>query len=133
MSAHLGTSRWRLLAACFALVANLFAAGVPVLHGFAHDADVGREQHHHAAAYHHGAELHAEEAGHGHGRAHAASLHDECVAVKRAAVDAAVLTVCRSAALVLPATDREVPLRPVERLSSRGPPPGDPARAPPLV
>lgn len=131
MSAHSGTSRWRLLAACFALVANLVAAGVPVLHAFAHHG--AGEEHHHDAAHGHGAELHAGDAGHGHDRAHAASLHDECVAVKRVAVNLAVLTVCRTALLVSPTAERDVPARPVQRLSSRAPPPGDPARAPPLV
>jgi hypothetical protein len=32
-----------------------------------------------------------------------------------------------------PDMDRVVPKRPVQRLASRAPPPGDPARAPPLV
>jgi hypothetical protein len=133
MSVHPGTSRWRLLVACLALAANLVAAGVPVLHALAHDAHFASVDHHADAVDDHGAELHEREAGHDHDRAHAASLHDECVALKRVAVDLGFIAPIRFALLSESETDRVVPRRPVQRLSSRAPPPGDPARAPPLV
>lgn len=133
MSVHPGTFRRRLLVACLALVANFIAAGVPVLHTFAHDAHFTSADHHSAAVDVHGAELHEREAGHDHDQAHAASLHDECVALKRVAVDLDFLVPVRFALPGEPETDRVVPKRPVQRLSSRAPPPGDPARAPPLV
>ena len=148
---HPGTSRWRLLAVCLALVANLVAAGVPVLHSLAHEAhsagwghDVAATHHqegeHHAGREHHppathefAAERHAAESDHHHEQAHAPSLHDECVALKRLAVDFAFLAPVRFVLSGEPEHDGSVPRRLVQRLSSRAPPPGDPARAPPPV
>ena len=133
MSVHPGTFRRRLLVACLALVANLIAAGVPVLHAFAHDAHFASADHHSAAVDDQGAELHEREADHDHDQAHAASLHDECVALKRVVVDLGFLAPVRFVLPGEPDMDRVVPKRPVQRLASRAPPPGDPARAPPLV
>ena len=147
MSVHPGTSRWRLLAVCLALVANLVAAGVPVLHSLAHEAHFGDWDHHASAPHHldgeHSAgrehhppathEQHATESDHDHEQAHAPSLHDECVALKRLAVDFAFLTPVRFVLSAEPEPDRSVPRRPIQRLSTRAPPPGDPARAPPPV
>ena len=115
----------RSLAVLLALVANLIAAGVPVLHALAHEAAEG----HHPESELSGLS-HAE---HGHDEVHAEALHDERLVTNRHALDLAV---------VLP-VDVEVPAsftsparvthRPALPLASRAPPATDLARAPPLA
>jgi len=120
--------RLRFLLALLALAANLIAAGGPLLHAAAHLGGHGE---------------HAESAdalagvGHAHddhGALHPASLDDEAAAVKSrggsgfALLAAADLPLLR----ITPHERRDLPV-PAPRLSSRAPPPGDPARAPPLA
>lgn len=113
------------------LAANLIAAGTPLLHGVLHEL--------HEAAHHdeHAAVLVAGGAGpevdHSGSDVHPQALHDDAKLVKR---DAPVFT-HPSLALVLreplQAQAEYVKSAPPGALRSRAPPPGDPARAPPLV
>lgn len=119
--------RLRLLPALLALTANLIAAGVPLLHAAAH-----REH----GASHHAAEMTAlaatDHSDHGHGEIHPPALHDHG-ALSRGSIGFSFIVVADLP--VLPVTlheRRDTPI-PVPRLSSRAPPPGDPARAPPLA
>jgi hypothetical protein len=128
--------RWqrcgRTLFLVLALVANLVATGVPLLHALAHE-------HGHRDAHAHGQE-HAHQdhhvpSGQGdeHDDIHPASLHDECLVVPRAGLDFAVALI-PEASLGPPAVMVEVaPFVTTSALHSRAPPRTSPARAPPLV
>lgn len=119
--------RRRILLALLALVANLIAAGVPVLHAAAHAAHEG-DPHHEDAPFGQPALDHTD---HDHDAIHPAALHDEGSPKGRSSV---VFVFPAAADLpqlpVTVAERRDIPI-PVPRLSSRAPPPGDPARAPP--
>jgi hypothetical protein len=124
MRSHSGLRSFRhTFMVCLALVAILFAAGTPVLHAAAH----------HAHESEHPAEIvSAQRIDHGHGEIHAPSLHDEGRVVQKFAPDFHFYAPAPFGVLVLPAAKPPVVIRSVPRLPSRAPPPGDPARAPPL-
>jgi hypothetical protein len=115
----------RLAAVFLALVANLVAAGVPVLHAMAHEF---AEEHHRIPEA--GTLAHVEP---GDDAQHAASLHDERLVLKRQPVDLVFSVPAASAELDVATAPGVVEHRPVLRLSSRAPPTADLARAPPLV
>jgi hypothetical protein len=118
----------RALTACLALAATLVAAGTPLLHAAAH---AGHEAEH-AVELSSGGELH-DASDHGHDEVHPPALHDECV-LQRIQQDP-VMPAHPVAAAVLAAAEPEqvIGTRPIHQLPSRAPPPGDPARAPPLA
>jgi hypothetical protein len=106
----------------------LVAAGTPLLHAAAH---AGHEAEH-VVELSPGGELH-DASDHEHGEIHPPGLHDECV-LKR--IQQNSLTLLRpepTAVLVAVETEQVVGTRPIHQLPSRAPPPGDPARAPPLA
>ena len=116
----------RTLLVCLALVANLIAAGTPLLHAAAHDL---HGDHHDVLA----SVATLQGADHGHDEVHAPSLHDDAVLVKQAAPDFLFVAPALPVSLELSGPERTVAFHPVPRLPSRAPPPGDPARAPPLA
>jgi hypothetical protein len=118
--------RRRILLALLALAANLVAAGVPLLHAAAH---LG----HHQDAPHTEALLAAvDHAEHDHGEAHPAALHDAAPSV-RTSLAFALVTPEEAPLPALPVREsREISIL-APRPASRAPPPGDPARAPPLA
>ena len=115
----------RSVAVFLALVANLVAAGVPVLHAMAHEF---AEEHHPAPE----AETlaHIEPGDHAD---HAASLHDERVLIKRQPIDLAFTLPAATAEPSVFTAPAAVSHRPALRVSSRAPPTADLARAPPLA
>lgn len=113
----------RVLIVSLALIANLFAAGTPVLHAWTHHRE-GDD--HHAPVV----ELQVD---HDHEAEHPRSLHDDTLVVKRHALDLTFLHATPGVESVVVATEC-IRVRPtVASLGSRAPPPGDPARAPPLA
>lgn len=154
LSGRSGRQVWRTATVCLALAANLIAAGVPVLHASAHAAHDGAQHAEaHAPEAHesdtHEPEAHAHEepapvaaepvddadpgADQGHGDVHPASLHDECISGKRAVFSFEWFVALPSFDPVIPTRSGGAPSRSIQRLSTRAPPPGTPARAPPLV
>lgn len=126
MCALSGRSGVRHVFVLLMLVANVLAAGTPLLHAAAHTGhDRGHE--------HHDAVVAQEQADHGHGEVHAPSLHDDGALVKKAAPDLLFVALATPVSLDLSGQERTVAFHPVPRLPSRAPPPGDPARAPPLA
>lgn len=122
--------RFRTLVVLLGLVANLIAAGAPLLHAFMHEL--------HEAAHHdeHEAELALHTGGTetDHGLdVHPQALHDEARLVKR---DAMVFAFPALAVALPEPVESEIEYltsEPPGSLRSRAPPPGDPARAPPLL
>ena len=111
----------RTFAVLMALVANLVAAGVPLLHAMAHEV----------AEEHHPAEGTGAAVEHGHDEVHPESLHDAQLLVKRHSIDLSFivpLAVREMIAFSAPAT---VQHRPALRLVPRAPPTPGLARAPP--
>lgn len=122
---------------CLALVANLLATGAPLLHAAAHEAHEARGGHdHHAEPA--GLEEEASgaagaAAGHDHDEIHPASLHEDCPLQLRVPALTGIPSVSQDLPPVF-ATGTDVStLPPVLPCLSRAPPPGDPARAPPLA
>lgn len=117
----------RSLILCLALVANFFAAGSPLLHTAAHALD---DHHRHEIA---AASDHEHPSDEEHDEVHPSSLHDDSVLLRRGAPNffflpsATLLAIDAAAEHPAPATSQVASLR------SRAPPPGDPARAPPLA
>lgn len=117
--------RLRTLAALLALAATLIAAGVPVLHAAAHLGHHGEAHGELASAVDHG--------DHDHDAIHPAALHDDAAPTGRSSIGFALPGVADLPILHVTLHERrDIPI-PVPRLSSRAPPPGDPARAPPLA
>ena len=115
----------RALAVLLALVANLIAVGVPVLHALAHEM---------AEAHHPSPELPAgPQVDHGHDEVHADALHDERVLTKRQAIDLAFILPAEAEAPTALTSAARIKHRPPSRLASRAPPGSDLARAPPLA
>ena len=123
--------RLRTLVVLLGLAANLIAAGVPLLHAFLHEL--------HEAGYHDAHEvelaLHsgATETDHSDSDIHPQALHDESRLVKR---DAMVFVFPTLAVALPEPVESEIEYltsEPPGALRSRAPPPGDPARAPPLL
>ncbi len=122
----------RTLFVVLALVANLFAISVPLLHALAHEhaheeAHAGGHDHEHAR---HPAPSGQDEE---HDEIHPASLHDECVVVSRAGLDLAVALIPDSSIELIALVVAEAPFVTASALHSRAPPRTYPARAPPLV
>ena len=113
----------RALFASLALVANLVAAGVPVLHAWAHE--VAESHHPHA--------LEVEAVEHSHDEVHPGALHADCLVVHRIAFDLAVALPMPSVELETFVTEGALAFHPVAPMSSRAPPSPGQARAPPLV
>ena len=113
----------RVLLVSFALVANLIAIGVPVLHGWAHGGDHG----------HHEMVAEVGEPEHSHGDVHPLSLHDDCLLIHRLALDLAPALPPARTEFVSFATPAAPAVHAVLPMSSRAPPAPGQARAPPLV
>jgi hypothetical protein len=112
----------RALLASLALVANFFAAGVPVLHAWAHEV----------ADSHHAHVVEVEAVDHSH-EVHPGALHADCLVVHRVAFDLAVALPMPSPELETFVAEAALTFRPVAPMSSRGPPSPGQARAPPLI
>jgi hypothetical protein len=115
-----------------ALVANLFATGVPLLHALAHEhahREAHAYGHEHAHQDHHAPSHHGEE----HDEIHPASLHDEYLVVPCAGLDIVVAPIPESLLEPTALVRVEAPVVVSSALHSRAPPRTTPARAPPLV
>lgn len=129
------SSRLRTLAVLLGLAANMIAAGAPVLHVLLHELHERGDHHHHHDEHAAGLAWDPAPEGTDHpdSDVHPQALHDDPRLVKRDVVLFALPVV----ALALPEPVAvEVEYRtsePPGSLRSRAPPPGDPARAPPLV
>jgi hypothetical protein len=110
------------LFASLALVANLIAAGLPVLHAWAHEA---------AESHHVMMEVDAVE--HSHDEVHPSALHADCLVVHRIAFDLALALPMRSPEFQTFVAEASLAFHPVAPMSSRAPPSPGQARAPPLV
>ncbi len=132
MRIPLAGSRARALIACIALTLNLVGSGVPLLHAAAHSAHAESDAHERSSQAHHDAPP-VEQATLDHEADHSASLHGECLYLNRLATAFALPAVppLLPASVVQPDLAPSTP--PVTEYRSRAPPPGDPARAPPLV
>lgn len=125
-----GISLGRFLIVSLALVANLLAVGVPVLHAFAHE----RHAHAHDRGDHEAADSIglANDNEHPHSEVHAAGLHEDMQVLPRTAVDfGAVAQPKPSTALFAVISSERSPV-PEGILHSRAPPGDATARAPPL-
>lgn len=115
------------------LAANLIAAGAPVLHVLLHELHEAGEHHHHDEHATLDGEAGPAETDHPASDVHPQALHDDARLIKRDVV----LFPFPAVALALPEpVEVEAEYRtsePPGSLRSRAPPPGDPARAPPLV
>lgn len=123
---HTGDSPVRLgrvLIASLALVANLIAAGVPVLHAWAHEV-----AHHHEAA-----STEASEVDHPHDQVHPPALHDECILAHRAPLHLGFAIPAAPLALESIESEEIATIHPVRPVASRAPPGQVHARAPPLA
>lgn len=127
----------RTLVVLLGLAANLIAAGAPLLHAFLHELHEAGHHDAHEAAHHdvHEAELalHSGGTDHSGSDVHPQALHDEARLAKRDAIVFAFPAL--AVALHEPAEPaiEYLTSEPPGALRSRAPPPGDPARAPPLV
>jgi hypothetical protein len=128
--------RWqqcaRALFVVLALIANLYAISVPLLHALAHEYG-------HRAPHAHGQE-HAHQDPHvpsgpgdEHDEIHPASLHDECLIVPREVLDFAAALSPETSLEPTAVTVEVAPVVATSALHSRAPPRTAPARAPPLV
>lgn len=125
----LQTRTGRLLLASLALVANLVATGIPVLHAWAHAvADA-----HHGAETHHPALAEAGAIGHSHDEVHPAALHGDSLLVHRTVFDLSLALPAPPVEIERSATGTLLPFHPVAPMSSRAPPSPGQARAPPLA
>jgi hypothetical protein len=127
--------RLRTLVVLLGLAANLIAAGAPVLHVLLHELHEAGEHHHHDDEHAELAwEFGPEGSDHPDSDVHPQALHDEARLIKR---DVVLFAFPGIVPLALPEpVEAEVEYRtsePPGSLRSRAPPPGDPARAPPLV
>jgi hypothetical protein len=113
-----------------ALVANLVATGVPLLHALAHEHwEAHARGHEHAGQDHHAPSCQGEE----HDEIHPASLHDECLVVPRAALDFTAAPIPTSSLEPIAPLVVVAPFLAASALHSRAPPRTTPARAPPHV
>ena len=128
-------SRLRTLLVLLGLAANLIAAGAPVLHVLLHELHEAGEHHHHRDEVHAALawDSGAEETDHPASDVHPQALHDDAKLVRR---DAMVFAFPALAVALPEPVESEIEYltsEPPGSLRSRAPPPGDPARAPPLV
>jgi hypothetical protein len=124
----------RALFVLLALVANLVATGVPLLHALAHEHGHGHREahaqgHEHAHEGDHAPSRHGEE----HDEIHPASLHDEWLVVPRAGLDFAAALIPGSSLEPIALLVVVAPFLAASALHSRAPPRTTPARAPPHV
>lgn len=110
----------RVLIVSLALVANLVATGVPVLHAWTHEVE-------HA----HDADPAPEPTEHSHDEAHPPQLHDDCLAVHRVSPDVSPALPATSTDFVSLAAGSVPAVHAVVHVSSRAPPAPTRARAPP--
>ena len=128
----------RTLMVCLALVANLLATGGPLLHAAVHELHEARDARddHNRHGHHHHDERVVASGGvvdHLDDEIHPASLHEDCPLLLRSACFVGIPSSTPGLqAVVTPGVNAPV-LRPVSSPLSRAPPPGDPARAPPLA
>lgn len=113
----------RAVFASLALLANLVAAGVPVLHAWAHEV----------ADSHHAPAAEMETLDHSHDEVHPGALHSDSLGVQRVAFDLAAALPVPSPELDGFLAEAERAFPPVVLRSSRAPPSPGQARAPPLV
>lgn len=123
--------RLRTLVVLLGLAANLIAAGAPLLHAFLHELhEAGHhDEHETELALHAG----GTETDHSDSEIHPQALHDDARLVKR---DAMVFAFPALAVALPEPVESEIEYltsAPPGALRSRAPPPGDPARAPPLL
>lgn len=115
--------------AMLALVANLIAAGVPVLHAWAHDAHARA----HEVGSGHEQAVGVPVADHPHEEVHPLALHEECQLVHRVTLNLALALPSAVVQLGTFLGDEAASFHPVSPVPSRAPPSADHARAPPLV
>lgn len=122
----------RTLFVVLALVANLFATSVPLVHALAHEH---AHEEAHTSGHEHQHSGHPSPTGHDeeHDEIHPASLHDECLVVPRAGLDFAVALIPLSSIEPVALVVAGAPFVVSSALHSRAPPRTTPARAPPLV
>lgn len=106
-----------------ALVANLIAAGVPVLHAWAHDVGHAHEVIVTVPA----------EVDHPHDEVHPLALHDECVLTHRVGLPLSPALPASRVEFASPVAEDVPDFHPVPPVSSRAPPGRNHARAPPLA
>lgn len=116
------------------LAANLIAAGAPVLHVLLHELHERGEHHHHdehpaGVAWDHA----PAESDHSDSDAHPQALHDDARLIKRDVVLFPFPVVALAPPEPVEVEVEYLTSEPPGSLRSRAPPPGDPARAPPLV
>jgi hypothetical protein len=123
----------RTLVVLLGLAANLIAAGAPVLHVLLHELHEAGEHHHHGEHAELAWDAGPAETDHPASDVHPQALHDDARLIKRDVV----LFPFPAVALAPPEpVEIQAEYRtsePPGSLRSRAPPPGDPARAPPLV
>lgn len=114
----------RALLVSLALVANLIAAGMPVIHAWVHEFG----HHHHDTVWSAPAEV-----DHPHEEVHPLALHEECLLTHRAPLDLAVALPASGFALEIFGKADVAEFHPVQPVASRAPPGHNHARAPPLA
>jgi hypothetical protein len=123
--------RIRTLVVLLGLAANLIAAGAPLLHAVLHELhEAGHHDPHDAALALHVAGTETDHSG---SDVHPQALHEDARLVKR---DAMVFAFPALAVALPEPVESEIEYltsAPPGALRSRAPPPGDPARAPPLL
>jgi hypothetical protein len=128
------SSRVRTLVVLLGLAANLIAAGAPLLHVLLHELHERGEHHHHHDEH---AALAGEaapaETDHPASDVHPRALHDDARLIKRDVVLFALPAVAFALPEPVEVRIEHLTSEPPGSLRSRAPPPGDPARAPPLV
>lgn len=122
----------RTLIASVALALNFLGSGVPILHAAAHSAHAEHFAHEGTSRSHHEAHL-VEHVAIDHEAEHPASLHDECLYLNRLATAFALPVAPLLSVAPFVEAQLAVIIPTVAEFRSRAPPPGDPARAPPLV
>jgi hypothetical protein len=117
----LRTRGGRALLACLGLGAYLLMAGAPLVHAAAHG---GQDTHDHAGSR-------EERIARSPAEIHHPSLHDVSLKPVRGIAKVALSEPLVRIEIVPSVADRPTVTRLVRSMASRGPPPGDPARAPP--
>jgi hypothetical protein len=130
------SGRWqqcaRALFVVLALIANLFATGVPLLHALAHESG-HQEPHDHGREHAHRDHHLPSGQGDDHDEIHPGSLHDEYLIVAGGGFDFAVASVADTSLEPSAVTVEVARWVATSALHSRAPPRTTPARAPPLV
>jgi hypothetical protein len=121
----------RTLLVLLGLAANLIVAGAPLLHTVLHELHEARHHHEHEAtlALHGG----GTDTDHTDSDIHPQALHDDARLVKRDAMVFAFPALAVAPPEPVEPETEYLKSEPPGALRSRAPPPGDPARAPPLL